>query len=409
MKKNVVKISTILIIIIIVLSSLSFTFAASDAPKVTSEAVILMDKNTEKILYEKNATEKMYPASTTKILTAILTIENVDLNENVTISQNAVTSIPEGYVTADLQVGEILTVEQLLEILLLHSANDAAVALAEHVGGTVDSFVSMMNTKINELGLSNTHFTNPYGRQDPNHYSTAYDMAIIMKYCMDNEEFRKIDGLASCAIPATNLHEPRMYSSSNRMIDPSDENYYPYITAGKTGFTTQAGECFISCSYKDDIELIAVVLGGEGINDPQARFSDTKSLYEYGYSNYSLKNIVDADDIVYQMQIPNATKETRNLNLIAKNSINALVNNNFQNTSLTPEVTLKTEDISAPIDEGEVLATAKYTVDGEEYEVDLVADHSVEKSQNEKLAIEIIFILIILVLLIKYFKSKTRA
>ena len=409
MKKNVVKISTILIIIIIVLSSLSFTFAASDAPKVTSEAVILMDKNTEKILYEKNATEKMYPASTTKILTAILTIENVDLNENVTISENAVTSIPEGYVTADLQVGEILTVEQLLEILLLHSANDAAVALAEHVGGTVDSFISMMNTKINELGLSNTHFTNPYGRQDPNHYSTAYDMAIIMKYCMDNEEFRKIDGLASCAIPATNLHEPRMYSSSNRMIDPSDENYYPYITAGKTGFTTQAGECFISCSYKDDIELIAVVLGGEGINDPQARFSDTKSLYEYGYSNYSLKNIVDADDIVYQMQIPNATKETRNLNLIAKNSINALVNNNFQNTSLTPEVTLKTEDISAPIDEGEVLATAKYTVDGEEYEVDLVADHSVEKSQNEKLAIEIIFILIILVLLIKYFKSKTRA
>ena len=409
MKKNVVKISTILIIIIIVLSSLSFTFAASDAPKVTSEAVILMDKNTEKILYEKNATEKMYPASTTKILTAILTIENVYLNENVTISENAVTSIPEGYVTADLQVGEILTVEQLLEILLLHSANDAAVALAEHVGGTVDSFVSMMNTKINELGLSNTHFTNPYGRQDPNHYSTAYDMAIIMKYCMDNEEFRKIDGLASCAIPATNLHEPRMYSSSNRMIDPSDENYYPYITAGKTGFTTQAGECFISCSYKDDIELIAVVLGGEGINDPQARFSDTKSLYEYGYSNYSLKNIVDADDIVYQMQIPNATKETRNLNLIAKNSINALVNNNFQNTSLTPEVTLKTEDISAPIDEGEVLATAKYTVDGEEYEVDLVADHSVEKSQNEKLAIEIIFILIILVLLIKYFKSRKRA
>ena len=409
MKKNVVKISTILIIIIIVLSSLSFTFAASDAPKVTSEAVILMDKNTEKILYEKNATEKMYPASTTKILTAILTIENVDLNENVTISENAVTSIPEGYVTADLQVGEILTVEQLLEILLLHSANDAAVALAEHVGGTVDSFVSMMNTKINELGLSNTHFTNPYGRQDPNHYSTAYDMAIIMKYCMDNEEFRKIDGLASCAIPATNLHEPRMYSSSNRMIDPSDENYYPYITAGKTGFTTQAGECFISCSYKDDIELIAVVLGGEGINDPQARFSDTKSLYEYGYSNYSLKNIVDAEDIVYQMQIPNATKETRNLNLIAKNSINALVNNNFQNTSLTPEVTLKTEDISAPIDEGEVLATAKYTVDGEEYEVDLVADHSVEKSQNEKLAIEIIFILIILVLLIKYFKSRKRA
>ena len=406
MKKNVVKILIVLIIISIILSSLSFVFASSDTPNLTSEAAILMDQSTGKILFEKNSTKKMYPASTTKILTAVLTIENVGLDDEVTVSENAVTSIPEGYVTADLQVGEVLTVEQLLEILLLHSANDAAVALAEYVGGTVDSFVSMMNTKVNELGLSSTHFTNPYGKQDPDHYTTAYDLAIIMKYCMDNDEFRKIAGSASCAIPATNMHEPRKYASSNKMIDPSDENYYPSITAGKTGFTTEAGECFISCSYKNDVELIAVVLGGEGVDDPSVRFADTRALYEYGYSNYSLKNIIDTDDIVYQMQIRNATKETKNLNLIAKNSIKALVKNDFQGTSLTPEVTLKSEDISAPIEEGEVLATAKYTIDGEDYKVDLIADHDVEKSKTLNMAIEIIFILIILVLIYKYFSSR---
>ena len=134
----------------------------------------------------------MYPASITKIMTAILTLENSKLNDKVIASHNATMSIPDGYSIANIQVGEELTVEQLLQLLLLHSANDAANVLAEHVGGSIESFVSMMNTKANELELKSTNFTNTYGMHDEKHYSTAYDLAILMKYCMKDENFRKI-------------------------------------------------------------------------------------------------------------------------------------------------------------------------------------------------------------------------
>ncbi len=225
-----------------------------------------MDNKTQKILFSKNENEKMYPASTTKIVTAILTLENCNLDDIVTVSYDAVMSIPDGYSSASLQIGETLTVEQLLQLLLVHSANDAANVLAEHIGGSVESFVSMMNTKINELQLSNTHFTNTFGKHDDNHYTTAKDLATIMQYCIKNETFRKIAGSASCAIPATNKYGTRKYNSTNELIIPNSKYYYPILTCGKTGFTSQAGDCLVSCSYKDDLELICVILGGKTIN-----------------------------------------------------------------------------------------------------------------------------------------------
>ena len=208
----------------------------------------------------------MYPASTTKIVTAIIALENCELNESVNVSYDAVMSIPDGYSSASLQIGETLTVEQLLQLLLVHSANDAANVLAEHIGGSVESFVSMMNTKANELQLSNTHFTNTFGKHDNNHYTTAEDLATIMKYCIKNETFRKIAGSASCAIPATNKYGTRKYNSTNELILPNSSYYYPNLTCGKTGFTSQAGDCLVSCSYKDNLELICVILGGKTIN-----------------------------------------------------------------------------------------------------------------------------------------------
>lgn len=226
----------------------------------------MLDNKTEKILFSKNENEKMYPASTTKIVTAILTLENCNLDDVVTVSYNAVMSIPDGYSSAFLQIGETLTVEQLLQLLLVHSANDAANVLAEHIGGSIESFVAMMNTKVNELHLSNTHFTNTFGKHDDNHYTTAQDLATIMKYCIKNETFRKIAGSASCAIPATNKYGARKYNSTNELIIPNSNYYYPNLTCGKTGYTSQAGDCLVSCSYKDDLELICVVLGGKTIN-----------------------------------------------------------------------------------------------------------------------------------------------
>ena len=160
------KIFIAIIVLILILLNCSFVFATSDEPNLISESAILIDSKTNKILYSKNSDKKMYPASTTKILTAILTLENCNLNDKVTVSDTAILDIPDGYSSANLQFGEVLTVEQLLQLLLIHSANDAANVLAEHVGGSIESFVSMLNTKIHDLGLENTHFTNSYGLHD---------------------------------------------------------------------------------------------------------------------------------------------------------------------------------------------------------------------------------------------------
>ncbi len=388
---------------------------ATNEPNLTAKSAILIDNATNKVLYSKNASEKMYPASTTKILTAILTLENCNLNDFVTASYDAVMSIPNGYSTADIQIGEELTVEQLLEMLLVYSANDASMVLAEYVGGSVNSFVSMMNTKLNELGLYSTHFTNPYGFQDSNHYTTSYDLARLMQYCLKNENFRKIAGLASCAIPTTNKHAARLYTSTNDLLVPNNEYYYKYCTVGKTGFTTAAGNCLVSCSYKDNLELIGVVLGTNS-NDSSLRFTESIDLYEYGYSNYSVENIVNKNDIITSLEVSGATKNTKNLNLLADSDVSALVNNSelefidnidFYNSSLsTNSDTVSAEivlnnNISAPIESGETLGKLVYKINDIEYSTNLIAANNVEKSM---FIIYCIYGFIILILLFTIYK-----
>jgi len=397
----------VLLIAIFILWNTSSVFANSKKPDIISQAAILMDNKTGKILYAKSENEKMYPASTTKILTAILTLENCNLNDIVTVSYDAVMSIPEGYSSASLQIGEKLTVEQLLQILLVHSANDAANVLAEHVGGSVESFVSMMNTKVHELGLSHTHFTNTFGMHDDNHYTTAQDLAMIMKYCIKNEDFRKLAGSASCAIPATNKYDIRKYNSTNELIIPNSKNYYPYLTSGKTGYTSQAGDCLVSCSYKDDLELICVILGGKTVNGVSTRFSETRNLYQYGYEHYSIKTILNTNDIVTQIEVPNGTKDTKKLDLLANSTIRALLENTTLENELTSEINVK-ENIKAPIEQGDNLGSISYTIDGVEYKTDLIASHSVEKSKLLNYILEIGIGISILILMIKILFHKKK-
>lgn len=399
MKKN--KIFIVPFLILLTLLKLNFVFAAEgqvEIPNVTADSYIVIDNKTNKVLYNKNENKKMYPASTTKILTAIMTLENCSLDDTVTASYDAIMSIPEGYSIANIQIGEQFTVEQLLELLLVHSANDAANVLAEFVGGTMDSFVNMMNTKLNELGINNSHFTNAFGLHDRNHYTTAKDLAKIMQYCLKNETFRKISGQASCAISATNKYGPRSYSSTNELLDSSSSYYYNYLISGKTGFTTQAQGCLVSAAYKDNLELIGVVLYSD------SRFSDTRKLYEYTYSNYFIKDIVNTNDLVTSIKVSNATKETENLNLLSDTTISALINNNLE-INLEPEIYLN-EKISAPIEEGTILGKATYKIDGISYETNLIAEHSVEKSYLW-LYITCFSIIILMLLFIIYKKKNS--
>lgn len=382
----------LIMLIFILLSSIT-VFADNSEPNLTAKSVILIDNRTKKILYCKNENEKMYPASTTKILTAILALEHCDLNDIVTASYDAIITIPSGYTTADIQIGEQFTVQQLLSLLLVHSANDAANVLAEYVGGSVDSFVSMMNTKANELGLFNSHFTNAYGKHDDNHYSTANDLSVIFQYCLRNETFRKIAGSASCAIPATNKYGTRSYASTNELLIPDNSYYYHYLTTGKTGYTSQAKGCLVSSAYKDGLELISVVLGSDN------RFSETKSLYEYGYTNYSIKNIAYENNIATQIEIPNGSIDTKNLDLLVYETIPALIKNSEINNGINPEITLN-ENISAPIDQGSILGKIKFTINGVEYTTNLIASHNVEKS---KLSVYILYAIPSIVLLFVIF------
>ena len=407
--KNKKKIFVLIVLIILLILNFSFVYATDSnvQPSLVSEVAILMDNKTNKILFSKNENKKMYPASTTKIMTAILTIENSILSENVTASYDAVSSIPDGYSTANIQVNETLTVEQLLQLLLVHSANDVANILAEHVGGSIDSFVTMMNTKAHDLNLTGSHFTNTFGMHDENHYTTAFDLARLMQYCMKNDTFRKIAGSASCSIPATNKYGVRSYNSTNVLIIPKNKNYYQYVTAGKTGFTTQAGDCLVSCSYKDNLELICVILGGKTINGNSTRFSESRELYEYGYKNYSIKTLINKDSIVGQIEIKNATKDTKNLDLLISQDITALVNNSENYDNLVPEININ-ETIQAPIDEGTVIGTVSYDIDGIKYTSNLLASHYVEESKILEIILKIGILVVVILLIFEIFHTKKK-
>lgn len=382
------KISFCLVLLFILsLIFLHSSFAEDNVPEMYSPSALLMDYNTGKILYEKNINEKMYPASLTKVLTAIVVLENSSLDDKATVSYDAVMSIPYGYVTANLQVDEELTVEELLYVLMVGSSNDAAIVLAEHIAGSVESFSEMMNEKAKEIGCTNTHFVNPNGEHDENHYTTAYDLALMAKYAMQNETFRKIVSTTSYKLPATNKYDKddRLFTTTNSLLminnnDRADNYYYKYAIGIKTGFTTPAGNCLIAAAKKDDLELISVVLGAGQTDDGlSARYIDTISLFDYGYNTYSLREIAKAGSTIQTANIKGATRNTKKLDVIAKNDIYVLSKNENKNLAILPEVHLS-ENLKAPINQGDKVGTVKYTSEGIEYTEDLLASSDVKKS-----------------------------
>ncbi len=395
------------LLILILLLPYQQTNAESNSPEITAGAALLMDSKTSKILYSKNESEKMYPASTTKIMTAILTLENCNLDDVVTVQYDAIASIPAGYSIAALQTGEQLTVNQLLQVMMVHSANDAANVLAYHIAGSIESFATMMNTKASELGLEHTHFTNPSGKHDENHYTTAYDLAKIMQYCMKSSTFRTLAGLKFCTIPATNKYDERIFTSTNELLTLVDNRniasnyYYRYAIAGKTGYTTQAKNCLVAVANKDDLELISVILSvGVYPNNISGKFVETKSLFDYGYNNYTIRKLREKDAIATQIEIGNGTKETKNLDLLISNDIIATIKQSDLNTEFEPEIQIN-ENLHAPIAQGQVLGKITYNIDGTSYSADLQAAHNVEKSDFVTLIIQIIMALLILFLLYK--------
>lgn len=404
---------TLFLFLIIFVSGCTSTYA-STIPDTYSSACLLMEESTGKILYSKNANSIMYPASTTKIMTAILTLEKCNLSDTAVVSHNAVFSIPSGYSTASLVEGEVLTIEQLLNVLLIPSANDAAVVLAEHIAGSVEAFSDMMNSKAVELGCLNTHFVNPNGIHNENHYSTAYDLALIGKYAMQFPTFKEISSKTRYTLPITNAYskEDRIFNTTNDLIKPNYSSsptnyYYKYATGGKTGYTDPAGQCIVATATKDNISLIAVTLHGDFTEDNLSqRALDCKALFEYGFNNFSMVSIAQKGDVASNMKVPNATKDSSSLDLLYSDDIYAFVPNGFDTSSVTPNI--KLSSTFAPIAQDTVLGTISYDIDGSNYSCNLLASHEVYKNQFAKTAMELALLLVFLILLSKFLKRKKR-
>ena len=380
------KISIILILILIINSIFCLNVFAVE-PNVNAGAIYSVELSTGKVIYERNAHEKKFPASTTKVMTALLTLENCQLTDTATASYNAISIIPSGYSTAKIQVGETLTIEDLLYALMLPSANEAANILAEHIAGSVSSFATMMNTRAEELGCENTHFVNPNGIHNDDHYTTAYDLYLITREAMKNEAFRKIVSTTTYTLPSTEKYEDndRICKNTNQLIHPDKSSkpsnyYYKYCIGVKTGYTTQAQNCLVSVASKDGLEFLNVVLDGGSTEDGlNVRFTDSIELFNFAYDNYSMDILKAENDIVKTVEVKGATKKTANLELLSKNALTAFHNHEIDLKTLEPEITF-IENFKAPIKKGTVVGTAKYTVDDLVYETEIIAGSDVEKS-----------------------------
>ena len=253
-------------------------------PEVASEGAVLMDATTGTILYEKNVDSRFYPASITKILTALLAIENCALDDVVTYTEEDIYSLEPGASSIALRPGEQLSVEESLYGLLLASGNDCANGLAHQAAGSIEAFVDMMNERLETLGCTNTHFTNPHGLHSDEHYTTPHDMALIMQAAVQNATYLRLDSTKTHFIPETNLvSEKRPVKMRHEMLDPNSSNYYEGVVAGKTGYTSNAGNTLVTYAVRDNVKLICVVMRSIG-----QQYSDTKKLLDYGFSSFQM-------------------------------------------------------------------------------------------------------------------------
>lgn len=275
-------------------------------PKTSSLSAVLMEADTGIVVYNKKMNEKRYPASTTKILTALLTIENCNLTDPVTFTQTGINEIYSNNSNIGIQVDEVLTVEQCLYGLLLESANEIATQLAEHVGGTVENFTNMMNERAEQLGCTGTHFNNASGLPDENHYTTAYDLALILQECLRNETFVKIGSTYQYELAATNLNPtPRMLTNHHPLIQPG-QYFYDGVTVGKTGYTDMSKNTLVTSASRNGLTYVAVTLGA----DIGGVIHDTTNLFNYGFDNFE-KISAEGDDLLIEdgtLLVPKGTK-----------------------------------------------------------------------------------------------------
>lgn len=398
MKK--LKFLSILLVLCALIGTLApsaFAAEVEEAPAVSSAAIYLADSETGYVYFERNSTNRVYPASLTKIMTALLVVEAVErgelsLEEEVTAQEGfAYDMIDEGS-TASIVLGETMSLENMLHCTLLASANEACNILAMRLCGTIDKFVAKMNERALELGCIDTHFANPHGLPNENHYTTAYDMFLIAQEAMTHEIFATICDKAEATVSATNKSGTRALINTNGLItsDGIYKGYYYEPAIGiKTGYTSAAGYCLISSALQSQINPICVVMGGvmtESANGAldYSNYSDSIKLYKWVFSNYTRMELVEEESDIITVPVKLGS-DADTLSLVAQQSVTGVLRNDADLTQLETKITIYSEEhdqaVKAPISSGQVLGEVTVSLDGVEYgKTYLVANRSVDLS-----------------------------
>lgn len=379
---------------------------------ISSSSVVLIDGNTGQILYKKNENIKQYPASITKLMTALLALENLNINDSITFSQTAVLSIEYGSSHIGIQEDEVLTVNQAMHGLLLMSANEIANGLAEKTSGSIEAFIEEMNNRAEAIGATHSNFVNPHGLHDENHYTTAYDMALIAKELVKNEAFLKIMKDITYEIPPTNkADEIRYLSQQHKMMNEKRDAdiYREDVIGGKTGYTNEAGHTLVTISKKGEQVLIAVILDGKG----DKVYDDTSALLDFGFK--SLKQVtIEQESFEQTIPIIKDMETIGEATITLREPIKVLLDKSIDPSTLKYKANFT--ELTSAVSEGDIVG--KVTIMNEDQPI-MDADVTVDKLSinniipNEpKKIIPFIFIglllLVTFIILISLFINKLK-
>ena len=356
---------------------------AAPAPThtVNAKAAILYEVNTDTILMEQDADMKLFPASTTKLMTALIALEYGNPDDVVTVTSEAIDGLYELGSASYLLNGEQISFMDLMRYLLIGSGNDAANALAIHVSGSVEGFVDLMNNKAQELGMTNTHFVNPHGLHNEEHYTSARDLLTLAKVVMENEIIADLVAQDELVLPVTNKHDRTTTKyTTNHLISRKATNEYFYEGAigGKTGTTTPAGLCLAAACVKGDYTYYSVVLGAEKVEGVDGRFAETIKLFNWGAANWSQQVMLSSSEPIAEVPVRLSADQDAVVVRPSEN-ITDMLPNTFETADLKLEYTLE-EDVTAPVAKGDVLGSLTVKYEDKQFELDLVAADDVERS-----------------------------
>ncbi len=348
---------TLAIMLFVLFTQSSLVF--SQPPAIDAGAYMLLDLETGEVLLGENSDQLLYPASTTKIMTAILALENGDLDEVMTASQAAIDDIGVNGSNIGIIAGEKIRLENLLQALLISSANESANIIAEHIAESRDEFIRLMNKKAKDLGAYNTHFANACGIHDPSHYTTASDMAKIARYAMTFPKFREIVSTKTYTMPATNKHSKwETLSNTNKLMISHKSEIYE-INGLKTGFTGPAGHCLIASAVnKNGMELMSIVMGvkNEGARENVQKYS--QELLDYGFENFKKITLVEKDKIYRNVKVLDAV-DIYGLDLITSDTLTCVLPKE-KSLDYIQEIAHITENITAPVNKGDIMGYVEY-------------------------------------------------